>query len=64
MLPNALFSKFADEFRTLKRDFNEAADEFCRDYPSFIEERKASLNGAFKASDYPSAPEIRVEVQA
>jgi hypothetical protein len=59
ILPNVLYSKFTDEFRMLKRDFNKAADKFCADYPRFIEERKIALNGAFKASDYPSAFDIR-----
>ncbi len=59
VLPNALYSKFSDAFRVIKRDFNEAADAFCRDYPMFIEERKEKLNGAFKESDYPSASDIR-----
>src|SRR5262245_50538212 len=59
ILPNALYSKFTDAFRQIKRDFNDAADEFCRGYPSFVEERKKALNGMFRAEDYPSASEIR-----
>jgi hypothetical protein len=59
VLPNAFYSKFTDEFRILKREFSAAADEFARDYPAFVQERKAQLNGAFKESDYPSASEIR-----
>lgn len=63
ILPNALYSRFTDQFRVLKRDFNDAADRFCAGYPSFIEERKAALNGAFKASDYPKPSEIRSKFQ-
>ena len=59
ILPNALYSKFTDDFRVLKRKFQEAADRFCAEYPKFIEERKVSLNGAFKATDYPDPSEIR-----
>lgn len=59
ILPNALYSKFTDAFRDLKRDFQDAADRFCADYPAFIQERKIALNGAFKESDYPSAATIR-----
>ena len=51
--------KFADEFRVLKREFDRAADEFCRDYPSFVEERKRALNGMFDQADYPAASMIR-----
>jgi hypothetical protein len=59
ILPNVLHTKFANEFRVLKRDFAAAADEFCQDYPRFVEERKLALNGLFNAADYPSASEIR-----
>ena len=59
ILANVLFSKFSDEFRTLKREFAIAADRFADAYPSFIEERERSLNGLFNASDYPAASEIR-----
>jgi len=59
ILPNALYSKFTESFRVLKRDFEIAADKFCADYPRFIEERRVSLNGLFKDSDYPSPSEIR-----
>jgi hypothetical protein len=57
ILPNVLHAQFADAFRKLKRDFDRAADEFCREYPRFVEERKRALNGLFNPSDYPS-PEI------
>jgi hypothetical protein len=59
ILPNALYSKFTDAFRNLKREFQIAADAFCAGYPSFVEERKKSLNGLFKEADYPSANDIR-----
>jgi hypothetical protein len=59
ILPNALFNKFSDQFRTLKRDFNDAADRFAAAYPSFVEDRRQALNGLFDPADYPSADEIR-----
>ena len=59
ILPNELHQKFADEFRRIKREFHEAADEFCRDYPAFIEERKHALAKMFNEDDYPKAREIR-----
>ena len=59
ILPNLLHEKFASEFRKLKRDFEQAADEFCRDYPTFIAERKRALNGLFNAGDYPHPAQIR-----
>jgi hypothetical protein len=59
ILSNALYTKFTDEFRNLKREFNEAADKFAADFPSFVAERQKELNGLFNAADYPSAKEIR-----
>lgn len=59
ILPNRLHAKFAEEFRVLKREFNEAVDEFCAGYPDFVAERRRALNGLFDANDYPSPDEIR-----
>jgi hypothetical protein len=59
ILPNVLHAKFADAFRKLKREFEQAADDFCRDYPQFVEERKRALNGLFDPADYPSPDTIR-----
>jgi hypothetical protein len=61
ILPNVLYAKFTTQFRELKRDFHQAADDFCRDYPTFVEEAKQRLNGLWKAEDYPSAEEIRTK---
>jgi len=59
ILPNAVHEKFANEFRRIKRDFDEAADEFCAEFPAYVEERKRKLNGMFDAADYPDPSEIR-----
>ncbi len=59
ILPNVLHEKFATEFRKLKREFDQAADEFCASYPQFVQERRRALNGLFNASDYPTPNEIR-----
>jgi hypothetical protein len=61
ILPNVLYAKFTGQFREIKRDFHTAADDFCRDYPIFVEEAKQRLNGLWKAEDYPSADEIRTK---
>ena len=34
-------------------------DRFVAGYPTFVEQRKVALNGAFKASDYPDVSEVR-----
>src|SRR5262249_16744726 len=59
ILANSLFAKFTDEFRVIKREFNDAADRFCREYPRFVAERRRALNGLFDERDYPSADVIR-----
>lgn len=59
ILPNVLYSKFTDALRVLKRDYETAVDKFCRAYPDYVETRAKQLNGLFKATDYPSATEIR-----
>lgn len=59
ILSNLLYRKFADEFRTLKREFADAADRFCAAYPDYVEQRKQALNGMFNQADYPTAEEIR-----
>src|SRR5262252_1606117 len=59
ILPNVLHEKFAKQFREIKREFDAAADEFCADFPRFVEERKRALNGLFNESDYPNASDIR-----
>jgi hypothetical protein len=59
ILPNKLHGEFSDKFRVLKREFAEAVDEFCRDYPAFVEERRRALNGLFDPKDYPAPEEIR-----
>lgn len=59
ILANVMYSKFADEFRTLKREFADAADRFCAGYPVYIEQRKRALNGMFNEADYPGPDEIR-----
>jgi hypothetical protein len=59
ILPNLLHEKFATEFRKLKREFDQAADEFCAGYPQFVQERRRALNGLFDKNDYPDPAEIR-----
>src|SRR5262245_53965985 len=63
ILANSLFAKFSDEFRVLKREFNQAADRFADAYPSFVEDRRRALNGLFDPADYPSADSIRAKFQ-
>ena len=59
ILPNMLHAKFADEFRKIKREYDQEADHFCLAYPTFVEERKRALNGLFNPADYPAPSTIR-----
>jgi hypothetical protein len=64
VLPNTLFTKFMEEWRTGLAAFDEAADAFCRDYDLFVRERKVALNGLFSEQDYPPSSEIRSKFKA
>jgi hypothetical protein len=59
ILPNALHEEFASKFRKIAREFEDVVDEFCREYPTYVAERKAKLNGMFDPKDYPTPSEIR-----
>lgn len=59
ILPNAVYMEFCEAFREIKREFEVEVDKFCREYPAYIEERKAALNGLFDPADYPDPSEIR-----
>jgi hypothetical protein len=61
ILPNALYAKFSDEFRVLKREFHQAADRFAAAYPSYVRQRRQVLNNLFDPKDYPDAGEIRAK---
>jgi hypothetical protein len=59
ILPTALYDAYANKMRDFRAEFNEAADKFCRDYPSIVAAAQKRLNGMFKAEDYPKASEVR-----
>lgn len=54
ILPNVLYQQFTAEFNAIKRDFDKATKEFCRDYPAAIQERRKALGSLFNEADYPS----------
>jgi hypothetical protein len=59
ILPNVFHEEFAAKYRKLEREFENVVEEFCRDYPNLIEERKVKLNGMFDPADYPDPSKIR-----
>src|SRR4051812_14501799 len=58
ILPNALYARFCDEYRGLKREFTEAVDRFVENYPAYIQERRRTLGGLFDEEVYPAPDKI------
>lgn len=59
ILPTALFVTHANAMRELRLKFEEARDEFLKEYPNLVEQRKAELKNLFHADDYPSIEFLR-----
>lgn len=58
-LPTANYMQYTETYRKRKAEFDNALDEFVRDYPGMKAQAKAKLNGLYKDEDYPSAQDIR-----
>lgn len=50
---------YSNNFRKRQQEIEAIWDEFCANYPQYIEEAKAKLNGLFDAKDYPEVTAIR-----
>lgn len=61
ILPNVKIDEFNARFRDFRTEFNEAADEFEKNYQDYIKAAKKTLNGMFDRNDYPPQSEIRKE---
>ena len=59
ILPTSLFVTHANAMRDLRLKHEAARDEFLREYPRLVEERKAELKNLFNADDYPSVEFLR-----
>lgn len=59
ILPTEMYDDFANTFRTIKSDFNAAADAFAGSFPRWKAVRKKQLNGMFREEDYPSEDHVR-----
>lgn len=53
------FVRYSDEIRKLRGEYEQAAEEFCREYSDLIDEARENLNGLFRESDYPAVEHIR-----
>jgi len=59
ILPAAHFMTYADKIGAFQRIFNQAADDFEREYPRLIDDAQAGLGDMFDLGDYPSPGEVR-----
>lgn len=59
LLSSAFFIEYQDQMARFRMADAQLVDDFVRDYPANVETARQQLNGAFNASDYPSASNIR-----
>jgi len=59
ILPNANFFVYSAKMREIRQEFEQAVDNFIRNYPAYVLESKKRLNGLFKQEDYPSEAKIK-----
>jgi hypothetical protein len=59
ILPAANYFDYMQQQNAFRADFEQAVEEFARDYPSVVDEAKRSLNRLFDPADYPDASQIR-----
>ena len=58
ILPTTMYTKYQDEVRDRKKDFDQKVSEFVAKYPGYIEDARKALNGMFNSNDYLSADAI------
>lgn len=59
MLSSAGYFEYAEKMRALQGDFDTAVSEFLQNYPQYVDDARAKLNGLFNPTDYPSEKEMR-----
>ena len=59
ILPGELYLEFTKKIREFKQEFNSRVEEFISSYPELMKEAKNTLNGLFKADDYPDLRILR-----
>ena len=58
ILPALAYETYATKLREIRGDFDSAVRAFVEDYPGFVADARARLNGMFNADDYPTADQI------
>ena len=59
ILTAAHFLGYTAKVGEYERRFNAAADDFARDYPSFVTAARSGLGDMFNEADYPPAADVR-----
>jgi hypothetical protein len=59
ILPAARFMAYRDELNEIRERFETAVEDFCRNYPDYVDAERTRLNGMFRIEDYPTHYEIR-----
>jgi len=63
ILPTSIYTKYQDSIRISHKKFDAETEKFLAQYPQYIEDAKAALNGMFNAADYPNVSELRNKFQ-
>jgi hypothetical protein len=61
LLASSHFIEYSDKMRGFRQAQDALADDFTAHWPSYVDEARTQLKGAFNASDYPSQHNIRRE---
>ena len=59
LLPAIIYEQYAKEFREFRAQFDKAADNFERAYPSYVGAANKRLKNMFRAYDYPPPRKVR-----
>lgn len=61
LLPVLQFTEYSNRMRQYREAYEAAVNDFCGDFPSFVEQARVDLNGMFNAADYPPVERIRAK---
>lgn len=59
ILSSTGYFAYAETMRQKQGELERLWDEFCANYPAYVESARTKLNGLFDANDYPAVTDIR-----
>src|SRR5262245_17180123 len=59
ILPASLYFDYMAAQNAFKAEFDQAARQFCDEYPDHVKQAERLLGGAFKAAEYPSEHRVK-----